>query len=74
MAARTGRWLFLPLALVLLLYIRDLLGQAHGGGGDVVEGAWLLRVCCGNASSCVGRCLCVRVFVYESCGGCCGIL
>jgi hypothetical protein len=41
MAAQRSRWLFLPLALVLVLYIRDLLGQTNartgGGGGEVVE-------------------------------------
>ena len=37
MAVRRGGWLFLTLAIVLLLYIRDLLGQTHGGG-EVVKG------------------------------------
>ena len=36
MAAKTSRWLFLPLALVLVIYIRDLLGQTNTG--KVVEG------------------------------------
>jgi hypothetical protein len=35
MAAQRSRWLFLSLSLVLIIYIRDLLGQTSG---KVVEG------------------------------------
>ena len=56
MVARTSRWLFLSLALILILYIRDLLGQTKHGA-KVVEGLYVdvytSRVC-----ACVCVCVC----------------